>query len=77
MWEGSPSPWPAALKHHGSTTVLFDVQDRHMKLRFEITDATRPLLSVAAAVDAGKTVVFSPSGSYISDGLATEETDAP
>jgi hypothetical protein len=62
-----------SMKHHGSTTVPFDVLDRHMQLRFEITDVTRLLLSVAAAVDAGNTVVFSPSGSYISVGLAPEE----
>ena len=57
------------MRHYGSTIVPFESDDRRMKLRVEVTDVTHPLLSVAAAVDAGKTVVFSPNGSFIADRL--------
>ena len=47
-----------------------------MKLRFEVTDVTHPLLSVAAAVDAGMTVVFSPGGSFIANSLDLQPSEA-
>ena len=64
------------MKHYGSTIVPFETDDRRMKLRFEVTDVTHPLLSVAAAVDAGMTVVFSPGGSFIANSLDLQPSGA-
>ena len=64
------------MKHYGSTIVPFETDDRRMKLRFEVTDVTHPLLSVAAAVDAGMTVVFSPGGSFIANSLDLQPSEA-
>ena len=53
------------LMHRGTTEVVFYTAKRPINLRFEVTDVPQAMLSVAACVDSGKNVVFTPTGSYM------------
>eukprot|EP00974_Lingulodinium_polyedra_P017150 1662736-Lingulodinium_polyedra.AAC.1 len=44
------------LPHHGSTDVPFETATGQLGIRFEVTDVGQPMLSVAQAVDAGRSV---------------------
>lgn len=55
------------LNRHGSADARFRLQQQDIGIRFGVTDVEQPMLSVVAAVDTGKCVIFSHDGSYIQE----------